>query len=508
ASSAEGTPISLTSTVTDPSSTDTAAGFTYSWSVTKNGNPFASGSAAAIGFTPDDNGSYVVTFTATDKDGASGSDSKTISATNVAPTATLSNNGPVNEASPVTVSFSSQLDPSAADTSAGFHYAYSCTNVSLAAATYAGSGASASTSCTFADNGSFTVRARIIDKDGGFSEYTTAVTVNNVAPTVTAPANQSANEGASTSFGLGSFSDVGVNDNPWAVDVDWGDGSLHTTFSLATQGAITAASHAYADNSTPPATGYTVTVKVTDKDGGTDSKTFKVTVANLAPTAAINGAPASSAEGTPISLTSTVTDPSSTDTAAGFTYSWSVTKNGNPFASGSAAAIGFTPDDNGSYVVTFTATDKDGASGSDSKTISATNVAPTATLANSGPVNEASPVTVSFSSQLDPSAADTSAGFHYAYSCTNVSLAAATYAGSGAGASTSCTFADNGSFTVRARIIDKDGGFSEYTTAVTVNNVAPTVTAPANQSANEGASTSFGLGSFSDVGVNDNPWAV
>src|SRR5207244_9016709 len=109
------------------------------------------------------------------------------------------------------------------------------------------------------------------------------VSFSNPPPVVSAPANQSANEGASTSFGPGSFSDVGVNDNPWAVDVDWGDGSLHTTFSLATQGAITAASHAYADNSTPPATGYTVTVKVTDKDGGTDSKTFKVTVANLAP---------------------------------------------------------------------------------------------------------------------------------------------------------------------------------------------------------------------------------
>src|SRR5439155_468692 len=83
------------------------------------------------GFTPDDNGSYVVTFTATDKDGASGSDSKTISATNVAPTATLGNNGPVNEATPATISFSGQFDPSSADTTAGFHYAYSCTNGSL-----------------------------------------------------------------------------------------------------------------------------------------------------------------------------------------------------------------------------------------------------------------------------------------------------------------------------------------------------------------------------------------
>src|SRR2546428_149262 len=106
------------------------------------------------------------------------------------------------------------------------------------------------------------------------------------------------------------------------------------------------------------APGSTVIGKGPDKDGGFDSKAFKVTVANLAPTAAINGAPASSAEGTPISLTSTVTDPSSTDTAAGFAYSWNVTKNGNPFASGSAATFSFTPDDNGSYLVTFTATDK------------------------------------------------------------------------------------------------------------------------------------------------------
>src|SRR5206468_1797840 len=192
---------------------------------------------------------------ATDKDGASGSDSKTISATNVAPTATLGNNGPVNEASPATISFSGQFDPSSADTTAGFHYAYSCTNGSLAAATYANTAANSdSTNCSFDDNGSYSVKGRIIDRDDAFSEYTTTVTINNVAPTVTAPANQSANEGASTSFGLGSFSDVGVNDNPWAVDVDWGDGSLHTTFSLATQGAITAASHAYADNGN-----YTVT---------------------------------------------------------------------------------------------------------------------------------------------------------------------------------------------------------------------------------------------------------
>src|SRR5206468_2038780 len=278
------------------------------------------GPITAQNHTYDDNGNYTVTVTVTDKDLDAGSASFHMAVHNVAPTATLSNNGPVNEASPATVSFSAPFDASSADTLAGFRYAFDCAGGALSA-TYTAAGPSASTTCTYADGPStHTVSARILDKDGGFTDYTTSVTVSNAAPVVAAPADQSANEGASTSFGLGSFSDGGVNDNPWAVDVDWGDGSLHTTFSLATEGAITAASHAYADNSTPPATGYTVTVKVTDKDGGTDSKTFKVTVANLAPTVAINGAPASSAEGTPISLTSTVTDPSSTDTAAGFTY--------------------------------------------------------------------------------------------------------------------------------------------------------------------------------------------
>ena len=73
--------------------------------------------------------------------------------------------------------------------------------------------------------------------------------------TVTAPANQSANEGASTSFNLGSFTDVN-GDSPWLVDVDWGDGSTHTTLSRTSTGTIPAQSHTYADG---PAT-RTVTV--------------------------------------------------------------------------------------------------------------------------------------------------------------------------------------------------------------------------------------------------------
>src|SRR5207244_1447546 len=175
----------------------------------------------------------------------------------------------------------------------------------------------------------YTVRARIFDKDDGYTEYTTDVSVKNVAPILTAPADQTASEGVLKSFNLGSFTDPGANDSPWTVVVNWGDTMVSFPPNLTALGSIGSASHTYADNGT-----YTVTVGVTDKDGGLGQASFNVTVAN---------------------------------------------------------------------------------------------VDPTATLANNGPVDEGSPATISFSGQQDPSGADTSAGFHYAYSCSNGDLSAATY---------------------------------------------------------------------------------
>ncbi len=100
------------------------------------------------------------------------------------------------EGSAATVSFTNQGDPSNADTAAGFHYAFACNGTSLDGATYANSSADASTTCTFDDGPStHLVTARIIDKDGGYTEHTTMVTVTNVAPTATISAPSSVNEG-------------------------------------------------------------------------------------------------------------------------------------------------------------------------------------------------------------------------------------------------------------------------------------------------------------------------
>src|SRR5205823_11107639 len=113
---------------------------------------------------------------------------------------------------------------------------------------YGAFGAANSTSCPTTDNGSRAVGGKIRDKDGGTTEYTATVTVKNVAPAVTAPSDQSSNEGDTASFSLGSFSDPGANDAPWAVDVDWGDSSAHTTFNASSPGALGSKNHAFADN--------------------------------------------------------------------------------------------------------------------------------------------------------------------------------------------------------------------------------------------------------------------
>jgi len=124
---------------------------------------------------------------------------------------------------------------------------------------------------------------------------------------------------------------------------------------------------------------YDVTLAVTN-GAGTGSATANVVVANVAPGAVITNIPSNSPEGTAITLNSSVTDPSSVDTATGFTYSWIVTKNSVQFALGTGPSLTFTPTDSGPYAVTLSVTDKDLGTGSTSGTVTIANVAPTPSI--------------------------------------------------------------------------------------------------------------------------------
>ncbi len=134
---------------------------------------------------------------------------------------------------------------------------------------------------TWADD--WTGTARVEVSDGELNDTATAqVTVNNVNPSVDAGADQTITAGGFVSFN-GSFSDPGWLDTHTA-EWDYGDGTLEP-------GVLTE------ENIPPDSTGtvsgghsyfqdgeFTVTLKVTDDDGGIGTDTLKVTVEAIAAT--------------------------------------------------------------------------------------------------------------------------------------------------------------------------------------------------------------------------------
>jgi hypothetical protein len=118
----------------------------------------------------------------------------------------------------------------------------------------------------------YTVNVNVTDDDGGAGTTSFPVTVNNVAPTVTAiSAPLSPVALGSTVTASSSYSDPGSDDH--TVTWSWGDGSTtQQTRGVDADGPISA-THAYT------ATGvYAVSVQVDDHDGGVTTKTFEYVV--------------------------------------------------------------------------------------------------------------------------------------------------------------------------------------------------------------------------------------
>ncbi|MCI0682029.1 MAG: LamG domain-containing protein, partial [Gemmataceae bacterium] len=137
------------------------------------------------------------------------------------------------------------------------------------------------------------------------------------------------------------------------------DGSGNATFAVALPAATIA--------------GEVLTVTATDPLGNTSEFSAIQLVVNRPPSITIDNAPAVGEEGTPIHLESSVTDP---DPLESFTYMWTVTKDGDFYATGSDPDFTFTPDDNGVFVVAATVTDSLGLGASDTETIIGANVDP------------------------------------------------------------------------------------------------------------------------------------
>lgn len=135
----------------------------------------------------------------------------------------------------------------------------------------------------------------------------------------------------------------------YTIDWDFGDGTVLSDTTLAQD-------HTYADNGT-----YTVTLTVTASDGRVTTDTLTAIVDNVAPDVAPITGDSQGLRGQTLNFSSSFTDPGTLDT---HTTSWTVTDSlGAVVATGTGTSFEFTPDEAGTFDVTFTVTDNDGGVG-------------------------------------------------------------------------------------------------------------------------------------------------
>jgi hypothetical protein len=180
---------------------------------------------------------------------------------------------------------------------------------------------------------------------------------------------------------------------------------------------------------------------------------------NTAPSADAGG-PYTVAEGGSVGVSATGTDAN----GDALTYTWDLDNDGTFETSGQNATFSAAALDGPSTHTIAVRVSDGSASTTDTATVNVTNVAPSATFNAPATAFAGFAFTISLTNPSDPSAADTAAGFEYAFDCGDGSG----YGVFGSASSASCPTTTTGTRTVRGKIRDKDGGVREYTATVQV----------------------------------------
>ena len=317
--------------------------------------------------------------------------------------------------------------------------------------TLSGSGATQTYTPAPDFNGSDSFTFRV--SNGSLTSNTVAMTITvlevNDAP-VAADDTLSTNEDTALQFGAGSLTNndhAGANESSQTLTVSSVSATADTHGTVSLAGGVVTYTPAPNDHG-PASFSYSVcddglTRGAADSLCATATVHVNVAAVNDAPSVAIAVA-ASASEGSVVAATAAAAD---VDGDA-LSYAWTVTKNGAPFAS----SPNFTPDDDGTYVVTVVVSDGS-STATDSKTVTVSNVAPViagvagpnASLSLGGEAT----VSVSFS---DAGAADThSATFAWGDGTTSAGSCAAGVC------SATRTYTAAGIYTVDVLLADDDG---------------------------------------------------
>jgi len=294
-----------------------------------------------------DNGIYSVNLTVTDDDGGTGWYLLDVTVSNVPPTVDVGSNLVTEEGSVIV--FNGDYFDQGSNDSHSIQWAF-------------GDGHSSNgilhPNHSFSDDGIYTITLTIIDDDGGVGVDTSIITVLNVEPQVNAGTDKMTNEGSKVEF-LGTFSDQGLSDDHTIV-WDFGDG-------YSASGCLNV-SHKFNDNGN-----YTVTLTVTDDDGGIGTDSIIALIMNVEPKA-VAGLDLFEDESLESTFTGNFTDPGSSDVHS---YEWDFDYDGMSFdvdAEGLNVSHTWYDDFNG--IVALRVTDDDGGSGIDTCNVTILNVAP------------------------------------------------------------------------------------------------------------------------------------
>ncbi len=458
----EGNAAQFNSAFVDPAG-NLDAPFTFLWNF-DDGAPVAG--AASQSHTYLDSGVYNIELRVTDKDnGFANSAATPVTITNVAPVVSINPITTGVEGTPM--NFTGGFTDVAEGLDAPYSYTWTLDADRVIGTgtvnTYNPATPPVVTASAAMGAGTHTVRLTVTDKDGGSRSVTSpSFTVTDVAPEVTITATGSPVEGSPFTF-TANVVDPGITYGE-TFTYQWSFGGV------IVNGTTAAQQYTFADSGA-----YDVTVTATGSHGGTDtSPVFPVTVANVAPTAAISPIGPIN-EGQTYVFNGTFTDPAgSSDTP--YTYQW--TFDGAVHGGGTvntydplnspvvSATRAFAT---GEHTVTLQVTDADGAAGNlASATFNVANVAPTVDLSPAPEVYDdiAHTYTVAFT---DPGQA-----FSETYTI-RWSFGDGTVIENG-GLTQAHTYTSEGDFTVTVRVTDSHGGYGEDSYVVTSRNSFPIAT--------------------------------